>query len=116
MSAKKSGAIELPAHPKDKEFEEHIAAYLQCAGFPEVFKVYGWLKYLEIERGALVVKDAKETPEAQQFYADKANTLNIDLVVADPLGDTDTAIAGLPATEARVLKRTRTRRSHPRMR
>src|ERR1700680_1104697 len=151
MSAKKSGAIELPAHPKDKEFEEYIAAYLQCAGFyierniverdvkevleldiittdygqcppsmrlveiksggwgfPEVFKVYGWLKYLEIERGALVVKDAKETPEAQKFYADKANTLNIDLVVADPLGDTDTAIAVLPATEARVLKRTRT--------
>jgi hypothetical protein len=130
MSAKQSGAVELPAHPKDKEFEEYIAAYLQCAGFyierniverdikevleldvitsdygqtqpdmrlveiksggwgfPEIFKVFGWLKYLEIERGALVVKEVKETPETQKFYVDKAKTVNIDLVIADPTGD-----------------------------
>lgn len=138
MSAKKSGAITLPTHPEDKEFEEHIAAFLQCAGsyierniverdvkevleldiittdydecppdvrlveiksgawgFPDVFKVYGWLKYLEIGKGALVVKEPKESPQTQQFYADKAKCLHIDLAVVDSVADANKALSGL---------------------
>jgi hypothetical protein len=138
MNAEKNRAVELPAHPTDKEFEEYVAAHLQCAGsyversiverdvkevleldiittdydasppdvrlieiksggwgFPEIFKVYGWLKYLEIEKGALVVKVPKEAADVQRFYADKAKTLQIELAVVDSVAQASTALSTL---------------------
>jgi hypothetical protein len=136
--AKKDGVVELPAHPTEKEFEEYIAAYLQCAGFyverniverdvtevleldiittdydasppnvrlveiksggwgfPDVFKVYGWLRYLGIPSGALVVKKAKGAASEHGFYVEKAKTLQIDLAAVDPLDKAGAALSDL---------------------
>jgi hypothetical protein len=135
MATSTKTSIELPKQPKEKEFEEYVAAFLQCAGlyierniverdirevleldviasnydqcppdirlieiksggwgFPEVFKIFGWLKYLDISHGALVVKESKETDQAQQFYNAKAKDLGIDLVVVDPSGQAGSAL------------------------
>ncbi len=49
-------------------------------GFPEVFKIFGWLKYLDIPCGELIVKKPKETKEVQEFYRAKAKGLDIDVI------------------------------------
>ncbi|MBY0506441.1 MAG: hypothetical protein K2X03_21160 [Bryobacteraceae bacterium] len=63
-------------------------------GFPEIFKVYGWLKYLEIGKGSLIVKESKEPP-AQLFYQKKSSSLEIELVVVSDLANAATALSGL---------------------
>lgn len=49
-------------------------------GFSDIFKVAGWLQYNGIERGVLVVKEARNQ---LSFYEDKASTVNVETQVID---------------------------------
>src|SRR5262245_25587304 len=118
-------SVRLPDLPKDKEFEEYVAAYLQSDGkfierkvieksvaevlefniiatqydvdlprlqlievksggwgFPDLFKVYGWMNYLNIIEGGFVAQKDKQNLE---FYRTKAKELRIDLTVIPDL-------------------------------
>jgi hypothetical protein len=130
--------VQLPGDPITKEFEECVAAHLQCAGayversvvekeikeileldvittdysvcppdvrvieiksgswgFPDIFKIYGWLRYLDIQQGALIVKEPKETTGVQKFYQDKAKSLQIELAVVDSVLQAAAALSTL---------------------
>lgn len=52
-------------------------------GFSDIFKVAGWLQYNGIERGVLVVKEARNQ---LSFYEDKASTVNVETQVIDKGG------------------------------
>ncbi|MCL4553462.1 MAG: hypothetical protein M1305_07975 [Candidatus Marsarchaeota archaeon] len=61
-------------------------------GFPDIFKVLGWMTYLKIPRGAFIVSSLpKDKP--LQFYIDKSKELNIELMVIDDLNKADTVFA-----------------------
>ena len=47
-------------------------------GFPDIFKVRGWMDYLNIDNGIIIASKGKENVD---FYKEKAKGLNIDLVV-----------------------------------
>lgn len=50
-------------------------------GFPDIFKIRGWMYYLNIIRGLLIVNESKNN---DNFFKEKAKQLNIDfLVVSD---------------------------------
>ncbi len=51
-------------------------------GFPDIFKIYGWMNYLNITNGMFVVNNKKDNFE---FYKKKAEKLNIDLVAIPKL-------------------------------
>lgn len=51
-------------------------------GFPDIFKISGWMKYLGIPRGAFIVcKRPRDKPV--EFYNDRVKRLNIELMVID---------------------------------
>ena len=138
MSTKTS--IELPSHPKEKEFEEFVAAHLQSAslyverniiergttevleldvittdyasnapvsrlieiksggwGFPDLFKLYGWLHYLQIRDGAFVVQ---ETKEDWDFYQSKAQDLDVSLMLIEEMDGAAAILSSLGDTES----------------
>lgn len=53
-------------------------------GFPDLFKVFGWMKYLEIPRGLFVAKKDKENKE---FIQKVAREMKIDLFVIPDISD-----------------------------
>jgi hypothetical protein len=117
-------SVHLPGLPKEKEFEEYVAALIQSGGlfierniidreieeileldivttnyektppdmklievksgdwgFGEIFKIKGWMCYLKLTEGALVV--ASCTKKSMEFVANKAKNLDINLIVID---------------------------------
>jgi hypothetical protein len=64
-------------------------------GFPDLFKVYGWMKFLEISKGLFVAKRDKENKE---FIQKVAREMNIDLFVIPDISDIQGILAKvLPA-------------------
>jgi len=61
-------------------------------GFPEVFKVRGWMDYLNIDNGIIISSNGKEDVE---FYKEKAKGLNIDLVVIPNLSESKKVLSEL---------------------
>jgi hypothetical protein len=116
-------AVHLPESPKEKEFEELVAAFFQATGyfvernviereveeileldiistnydispplsmlieaksgkwgFSDLFKLYGWMNYLNIGNGILI---SNETKESLTFMGEKAKAINITLAVVE---------------------------------
>lgn len=62
-------------------------------GFPDIFKVSGWMNYLKMDRGVLIVNTSKSNVD---FIKEKAKVLNIDLRIISPdLQDAQSALTGL---------------------
>ena len=59
-------------------------------GFPDIFKIRGWMDYLNISEGALIVNEGKRDID---FYKKKVKALNIDLVVIPDLSESKEALA-----------------------
>jgi len=59
-------------------------------GFPDLFKVLGWMHYLNIDKGIFIT--CKEKSKAN-FYIEKAKGLNIDLVIIPDLSMSRQALA-----------------------
>ncbi len=53
-------------------------------GFPDLFKVRGWMDYLNISKGIFIASGEKNNVE---FLKKKAKVLNIDLVVIPKLSE-----------------------------
>lgn len=60
--------------------------------FKDLFKVRGWMDYLNISKGIFVVIKEKSNLD---FFKKKAKGLNIDLVIIPNLGETKEALSGL---------------------
>jgi len=130
-----STAIELEKIPKEEDYEDYIAAFLQAGGlyverkvihreieelleldiittdfqknsvkkklieiksgnwgFDEIFKIKGWLFYLNYEKGCFIVQ--KSRPSIS-YFKDKAQELNIDLIDNSELTNTKDALKHL---------------------
>lgn len=117
-------AITLPKIPKEKDYEDYVAAVLQAAGlyierniiyreeaeileldifssefmergvikrlieiksgdwgFSDIFKIRGWMTYLDYNNGAFIVQKKREHLD---YYKNKAHELGIDLLVHNP--------------------------------
>lgn len=61
-------------------------------GFNEIFKVSGWLNYLNLPRAIFITNSCKEQPK-QQFYAEKADGILVDLVCIPDLETTSLQLA-----------------------
>lgn len=136
----KSIAIELEKIPKDEDYEDYIAAYLQAGGlyverkiihrekeelleldifttnfqkhsadkllieiksgnwgFNEIFKIRGWLTYLNFDNGCFIVQ--KSRPSIS-YFKDKAKELNIKLIDNSDLTNTKEALNDLLLIES----------------
>ena len=65
-------------------------------GFPDIFKIRGWMDYLNISEGALIVNEGKRDID---FYKKKVKALNIDLVVIPDLSESKEALAEFMSNE-----------------
>lgn len=117
----KDGSISLPKIPKDKEYEDFIAAILQSCGYylergiihrikqdvleldivsskfsrenvertiseiksggwglPDIFKVRGWMDYLNLGKASFIVQQPNQTMEASKSIASKINVMLIN--------------------------------------
>jgi hypothetical protein len=64
-------------------------------GFPDLFKVFGWMKYLEIPKGLFIAKKNKENIE---FIQKVAREMKIDLFVIPDISDVQSILVKvLPA-------------------
>ncbi|GAB4209322.1 MAG: hypothetical protein Fur0023_21530 [Bacteroidia bacterium] len=61
-------------------------------GFPDLFKVRGWMDYLNISKGVLVVSKERSNLD---FFKEKAQKMNIDLVVILDLRKSKEALSEL---------------------
>ncbi|MHA1541917.1 MAG: hypothetical protein ACTSQH_02975 [Candidatus Hodarchaeales archaeon] len=59
-------------------------------GFPDLFKLRGWMDYLNIENGLFIATKRKDNIN---FIKEKAKNLNIDLVVISDLGTSKEALS-----------------------
>lgn len=66
-------------------------------GFPDLFKVRGWMDYLDISKGIFIAGGEKNNVE---FLKKKAKGLNIDLVVIPKLSESKEALSKLISTGA----------------
>ena len=66
-------------------------------GFPDLFKVRGWMHYLNISKGIFIASGEKNNVE---FLKKKAKGLNIDLVVIPKLSESKEALSKLISTGA----------------
>lgn len=57
-------------------------------GFPEIFKISGWLKYLGYTDALLVATESKGRPQTDEFYAKKSAQIGVDLAIITQLTDT----------------------------
>ena len=64
-------------------------------GFPDLFKVRGWMDYLNISKGIFVANKEKSNVD---FFKEKAKILNIDLVVIPNLCETKEVLSELTNT------------------
>lgn len=70
-------------------------------GFPDLFKVYGWMKYLSIPKGLFVAKKEKENKE---FIQKVAREMDIDLFIIPDISDIQNILAEvLPAIPTDTL-------------
>jgi len=60
-------------------------------GFPDLFKVRGWMDYLNISKGVFVA--SKKEKNDIDFFKEKSKRLNIDLVVIPNLSETKEALS-----------------------
>jgi hypothetical protein len=60
-------------------------------GFPDLFKVLGWIKYLNISNGLFIASKEKSNVV---FFRDKAKAMGIDLMVVSELGKAKEALSG----------------------
>jgi len=58
-------------------------------GFPDVFKLRGWMDYLKFSSALLIVNNNKDHIE---FIKEKSSTLSIDIAVVENLEETATAL------------------------
>ena len=65
-------------------------------GFPDIFKIRGWMDYLNISEGALIVSKEKRNID---FYKKISKALNIDSVVLSDLSESKEALAGFISKE-----------------
>ncbi len=113
---KEDGSITLPQIPKDKEYEDFVAAILQSGGYylergiihrikqdvfeldivstkfykeniertlseiksggwglSDIFKVRGWLDYLQLDKASFIVQEPNQTMEVSKVVASKIN-------------------------------------------
>lgn len=63
-------------------------------GFSDLFKVYGWMNYLNISQGLFVVNKEKEITK-MDFYKEKAKKLNIELIPIPDLNKSKEALSEL---------------------
>lgn len=61
-------------------------------GFPDLFKVLGWMDYLNISKGVLVVSKERSNVD---FFKEKAQKMNIDLVAIPDLSKSKEALSEL---------------------
>lgn len=61
-------------------------------GFPDLFKVRGWMDYLNISNGVFIASKVRENSD---FFKKKAKGLNIDLVVISDLSESKDALSEL---------------------
>jgi hypothetical protein len=61
-------------------------------GFPDLFKVRGWMDYLNISKGIFFASKEKSNID---FFKEKAKTLNIDLVVISDFGKSKEVLSKL---------------------
>jgi len=61
-------------------------------GFPDLFKVRGWMDYLNIDSGVFIASKEKDNVD---FLKNKAKGLNIDLVVIPDLSESQKALSEL---------------------
>lgn len=61
-------------------------------GFPDLFKVRGWMDYLNIDKGIIIASKEKANVD---FFKKKAKGLNIDLVVIPNLSESKKALSEL---------------------
>jgi hypothetical protein len=61
-------------------------------GFPDLFKVRGWMDYLNISKGVFIASKVRENSD---FFKKKAKGLNIDLVVISNLSESKDALSEL---------------------
>ena len=59
-------------------------------GFPDIFKIRGWMDYLNISKGAFIVSNEKRNVD---FYKQITKALNVDLVVISDLSASKEALA-----------------------
>ena len=65
-------------------------------GFPDIFKIRGWMDYLNISEGALIVSKEKRNID---FYKKKVKALNIDLVIVSDLSESKESLAEFISNE-----------------
>jgi len=65
-------------------------------GFPDIFKIRGWMDYLNISEGALIVSKEKRNID---FYKKKVKALNIDLVIVSDLSKSKESLAEFVSNE-----------------
>jgi hypothetical protein len=128
----KTEAINLEKIPKEKDYEDYIAAYLQAGGlyversiihreieeiseldiltsdfqndevsnllieiksgkwgFEEIFKIKGWLSYLNFDNGCFIVQKTRQNID---YFKHKANELGIELIDNSDLSRTKEAL------------------------
>ncbi|KAF5410670.1 MAG: hypothetical protein U9N46_14820 [Euryarchaeota archaeon] len=79
-------------HPKIKLIEVKSGGW----GFPDIFKIRGWMDYLHIFKGAFIVSKEKRNID---FYKQIAEALNIDLMLISDLSKSKEALAGFISKE-----------------
>lgn len=69
-------------------------------GFPEIFKVRGWMDYLAMDAGAFIVSNVPEDKNFE-FYQEKASQIGIKLVGISDFGKPEAVLAevGLPVVK-----------------
>jgi hypothetical protein len=65
-------------------------------GFSDIFKIRGWIDYLNLETGILLAKKAPDHPE---LYNKIANQLNVQVVTIPDLSNAANQLAGLISPE-----------------
>jgi len=61
-------------------------------GFPDLFKIRGWMDYLNIDKGVFVASKERDHID---FFKEKAKRLNIDLIVIPDLSKSKEALSEL---------------------
>ncbi len=62
-------------------------------GFSDLFKIYGWMRYLGIDKGIFITKEKKEANG--DFFINKAQQLNVDLIPISDLNKTGDELSGI---------------------
>jgi hypothetical protein len=94
----KQEILELDAIATDFSSNGPKSELIECKsgdyGFSDLFKMVGWMRYLNIEQGTLMVS-APLGPEKNDIYKRRAKDLGVGVVVAEKSEDTAGAFGGL---------------------